>query len=166
MDGRLNDDGATELAWAECDNLGISLRSHRYSADELASMAEDLRVGADGVELDPGSDGGLEEVLRTPTVEWLFEADFDHPRSRQVRVQGHDALVYEHPVSPVRFDVFWMESPTIAVIAYGHGTVVEVAEESGITVDPMTEEKILDFVEQLRPATAEEASALAASAGS
>jgi hypothetical protein len=202
-DDMLNDDGATEIAWAECDDLGISLRSHRYSLDELVSLAEMLRVDEDGVGLEPGAADDLAEVLALPSVAWMGPADlpagtglrtvtyydapvpnelgfddatysvhaltagdraaaevlrtlyrFDHPGARRVQREGHDALRYPHPSDLGRFDVFWMDSPTVAVIVSGYNT------DGGGLAGGGLEAGTLALAEALRPATPDEAADL------
>lgn len=211
-DDMRNSKGAAEVSWVECDNLAISLRSHSFPVDELVSIAEQLHVAGSGVVIEPGSTGGIDEVLSIPGVDWLGTADlpagpgvrhmtyfgypglgggnygvdtftfgdeagvevlrtlfrFDHPGARQETVRGREALVYEHPTSPdieadERFDVFWPESPKVAVTASGYGIVGEPVDEDGeFEIGHMTQELALGFVERLHTATTDEANVLLA----
>jgi hypothetical protein len=63
--------GATELAWVEADGLAISLRSHRYSVDELVSVADELEVTGGSAHLtDQESDRGLGPVYEVEDLAW------------------------------------------------------------------------------------------------
>lgn len=107
------------------------------------------------------------DEARVEDLRALFR--FDHPGARQATVRGRDALLYEWPTSPdltadERFDVFWLESPTVAVHASGGGLAGEPVRGDDSLRDldlrGITEAEVLDFVEDLRPATPEEADLL------
>jgi hypothetical protein len=199
-DPRRGPTGATVVSWIERDGLAISLRSHRFSVDELTSIAERLDVTGGSVRLArSGSDRGLSEAFSVENIAWsvgdapvgpavrsvsywrfpgstgnvdygiktwtlsddmgiddlvtLFR--FDHPGAHTQTVRrNRDAIVYEWPTvadldDDEQVDVMWLETPTVAVTASGHG--------GGITATEM-----LAFVETLRAATPAEAEQLLA----
>jgi hypothetical protein len=77
--------GATELAWLEADGLAISLRSHRYSVDELVSVADELEVTGGSAHLtDQESDRGLGPVYEVEDLAWSILGQPSGPGQRQV----------------------------------------------------------------------------------